>query len=44
MDVDATLLSQAQAAKAAARKLAGLSTVVKNRRWNDGDEPLWEPS
>jgi glutamate-5-semialdehyde dehydrogenase len=31
MDVDATLLSQAQAAKAAARKLAGLSTVVKNR-------------
>ena len=30
MDVDATLLSQAQAAKAASRKLAGLSTVVKN--------------
>jgi len=31
MDVDATLLSQAQAAKAASRKLAGLSTVVKNK-------------
>jgi glutamate-5-semialdehyde dehydrogenase len=30
MDIDATLLSQAQAAKAAARKLAGTSTVVKN--------------
>jgi len=31
MDVDATLLSQVRAAKAAVRKLAGLSTVVKNR-------------
>jgi glutamate-5-semialdehyde dehydrogenase len=31
MEIDATLLSQAQAAKAASRKLAGLSTVVKNR-------------
>ena len=31
MDIDQTLLAQAQAAKAAARKLAGLSTVVKNR-------------
>jgi glutamate-5-semialdehyde dehydrogenase len=31
MDVDATLLAQAQAAKAASRKLAGLSTAVKNR-------------
>ncbi len=30
MEIDATLLSQAQAAKAAARKLAGTSTVVKN--------------
>jgi glutamate-5-semialdehyde dehydrogenase len=30
MDVDATLLSQAQAAKAAARRLAGTSTAVKN--------------
>ena len=31
MDVDPTLLAQAQAAKAASRKLAGLSTLVKNR-------------
>jgi glutamate-5-semialdehyde dehydrogenase len=31
MDVDETLLAQARAAKAAARKLAGLSTAVKNR-------------
>ena len=31
MDIDPTLLSQAQAAKAASRKLAGLSTLVKNR-------------
>ena len=30
MEVNATLLSQAQAAKAAARKLAGTSTAVKN--------------
>jgi glutamate-5-semialdehyde dehydrogenase len=30
MEIDATLLSQAQAAKAAARKLAGTSTAVKN--------------
>jgi len=30
MEVNATLLSQAQAAKAAARKLAGTSTTVKN--------------
>ncbi|HLG12577.1 MAG TPA: glutamate-5-semialdehyde dehydrogenase [Dehalococcoidia bacterium] len=31
MNIDATLLSQAQAAKAAARKLSGLSTPIKNR-------------
>jgi len=31
MDVDATFLAQAQAAKTASRKLAGLSTSVKNR-------------
>jgi glutamate-5-semialdehyde dehydrogenase len=31
MDVDATLLSQAKAAKAASRKMAGLSTMVKDR-------------
>ena len=31
MEVDETLLNQAKAAKAAARKLAGLSTAVKNR-------------
>jgi glutamate-5-semialdehyde dehydrogenase len=31
MDADATLLAQVQAAKAASRKLAGLSTQVKNR-------------
>src|SRR3989304_4143626 len=31
MDIDPTLLAQAQAAKAASRKLAGLSTLVKNR-------------
>jgi glutamate-5-semialdehyde dehydrogenase len=31
IDVDATLLQQAKAAKAASRKLAGLSTTVKNR-------------
>jgi glutamate-5-semialdehyde dehydrogenase len=30
MEIDATLLSQAQAAKAAARKLAGVSTATKN--------------
>ncbi len=30
MEIDATLLSQARAAKAAARKLAGTSTAVKN--------------
>ncbi len=30
MEIDATLLSQAQAAKAAARKLAGTSTATKN--------------
>jgi glutamate-5-semialdehyde dehydrogenase len=30
MDIDQTLLAQAKAAKAAARKLPGLSTVVKN--------------
>jgi glutamate-5-semialdehyde dehydrogenase len=30
MEIDATLLAQAKAAKAAARKLAGLSTGVKN--------------
>ena len=30
MEIDATLLAQAQAAKAAARKLAGTSTAVKN--------------
>jgi glutamate-5-semialdehyde dehydrogenase len=31
MEIDATLLAQAQAAKAAARKLAGVSTATKNR-------------
>src|SRR3989304_1648350 len=31
MDVDPTLLAQAQAAKAASRRLAGLSTLGKNR-------------
>ena len=31
MDIDPTLLAQAQAAKAASRRLAGLSTLVKNR-------------
>jgi glutamate-5-semialdehyde dehydrogenase len=31
MEVDQTLLAQARAAKAAARKLAGVSTVVKNK-------------
>ncbi|MGE0059588.1 MAG: glutamate-5-semialdehyde dehydrogenase [Dehalococcoidia bacterium] len=31
IDIDQTLLTQAKAAKAAARKLAGLSTPVKNR-------------
>lgn len=31
MEIDATLLSQAQEAKAAARRLAGTSTAVKNR-------------
>jgi glutamate-5-semialdehyde dehydrogenase len=31
MNIDATLLSQAQAAKAAARKMTGLPTPVKNR-------------
>jgi len=31
MDIDATLLAQAKAAKAASRKLAGVSTSVKNR-------------
>jgi len=31
MDIDATLLSQAQAAKAAVRKMTGLPTPVKNR-------------
>jgi glutamate-5-semialdehyde dehydrogenase len=31
MNIDATLLSQAQAAKAAARKLTGLPTPIKNR-------------
>ena len=31
MEIDATLLSQAQAAKAAGRKLAGLSTAIKNQ-------------
>jgi len=31
MDIDATLLAQAKAAKAAARRLAGVSTSVKNR-------------
>jgi glutamate-5-semialdehyde dehydrogenase len=31
MEIDAALLSQAQAAKAAGRKLAGLSTAVKNQ-------------
>ena len=30
MEIDATLLSQVQAAKAAARKLAGTPTTVKN--------------
>src|SRR5688572_13391801 len=42
MDVDATLLSQAQAAKAAARKLSGLSTVVKNRALENIAEKLIE--
>ena len=31
MDIDPTLLAQAQVAKAASRRLAGLSTLVKNR-------------
>src|SRR3989304_5135694 len=31
MDIDPTLLAQAQAAKAASRRLAGLSTLGKNR-------------
>jgi len=31
MDIDATLLAQAQAAKAAARKMTGLPTPIKNR-------------
>jgi glutamate-5-semialdehyde dehydrogenase len=42
MDVDATLLAQAQAAKAAARNLAGLSTTVKNRALENIAEKLIE--